>query len=210
MLHHVAVGLQQLHGKNIAHQDLKPSNVLIFEKDDVGAKIADLGRASRNDGSQARHDSDLIAGDPQYAPPEQAYGVRAVEWRDRNEGCDLYHLGALLAFVFTGVTPNSYYARLPEAIRPLAWRGTWKGTYEDVVHHIQAAFAEYLDVIRSDFPNWAADELARMVGEMCDPDYARRGHPDARNQAGSPIGLDRYVSRLDTLATEALVKSKAA
>lgn len=175
MLHNVAVGLQQLHTDNIAHQDFKPSNVLVFEKDDIGAKIADLGRASRNDGSHARHDGNNIAGDPQYAPPEQAYGIRAVEWRDRNEGCDVYHLGALLAFIFTGITPNSYYARLPDEIRPVIWRGNWKGTYEEVIHNIQAAFAEYLDAIRLDLPAWAADDLITMIGEMCDPDYMKSG-----------------------------------
>ena len=42
-LHHIAVGLQQLHGEGIAHQDLKPSNVLFFET--FGAKLADLGCA---------------------------------------------------------------------------------------------------------------------------------------------------------------------
>jgi eukaryotic-like serine/threonine-protein kinase len=43
-LHNVAVGLNQLHKNGIAHQDLKPSNVLFFEKEKE-SKIADLGRA---------------------------------------------------------------------------------------------------------------------------------------------------------------------
>ncbi len=43
-LHHVATGLSQLHHAGIAHQDLKPSNVLIYSES-VGAKICDLGRA---------------------------------------------------------------------------------------------------------------------------------------------------------------------
>src|ERR1039457_4253372 len=30
-LHHVATGIRQLHGLEIAHQDLKPSNVLMFD-----------------------------------------------------------------------------------------------------------------------------------------------------------------------------------
>ena len=46
VLHDVAVGLQQLHQQKIAHQDLKPSNVLIFNDDGQGAKIGDLGRSS--------------------------------------------------------------------------------------------------------------------------------------------------------------------
>ena len=43
-LHHCATGIQQLHGLTIAHQDLKPSNVLVF--DDMDCRVADLGRSS--------------------------------------------------------------------------------------------------------------------------------------------------------------------
>lgn len=43
-LHNVAVGLQQLHSSGIAHQDIKPSNVLVMN--DKSSKIGDLGRAS--------------------------------------------------------------------------------------------------------------------------------------------------------------------
>ena len=44
-LHHVAIGLRQLHYNGIVHQDLKPSNVLEYA--DVGSRIADLGRAAQ-------------------------------------------------------------------------------------------------------------------------------------------------------------------
>jgi eukaryotic-like serine/threonine-protein kinase len=43
-LHHVATGLYQLHSAKVAHQDLKPSNVLVF--DGNLSKVADLGCAS--------------------------------------------------------------------------------------------------------------------------------------------------------------------
>jgi serine/threonine protein kinase len=48
-LHHVATGLKQLHGAEISHQDLKPSNVLVFYVNEIltVSKVADLGRASR-------------------------------------------------------------------------------------------------------------------------------------------------------------------
>lgn len=42
-IHSISVGVQQLHNAGIAHQDLKPSNVLHFP--DEGEKLADLGRA---------------------------------------------------------------------------------------------------------------------------------------------------------------------
>jgi serine/threonine protein kinase len=209
MLHQVAVGLTQLHGKQIAHQDLKPSNILIFESASGGAKIGDLGRASRNDGSRASHDAYTIAGDPNYAPPEQAFGVLAPEWRDRREGCDLYHLGALTGFVFTGVTPNSHYIRLPAEMRPPIWTGTWAGRYTDVLPFISAAFADYLQRIESDFPAWCRAEVLTMISQMCDPDFARRGDPDARKRVGSPLGLERFVSRFDRLSKMAEIKSRA-
>ena len=37
-LHNATVGVQQLHSKDIAHQDIKPSNVLVFGMD--GSKLA--------------------------------------------------------------------------------------------------------------------------------------------------------------------------
>ena len=43
-LHHVATGLNQLHGQQIVHQDVKPSNILVFNE--KNSKIADLGSAS--------------------------------------------------------------------------------------------------------------------------------------------------------------------
>src|SRR5437879_7964713 len=43
-LHNTATGLQQLHSREIAHQDVKPSNVLSFGNQ--GSKLGDLGRAA--------------------------------------------------------------------------------------------------------------------------------------------------------------------
>jgi serine/threonine protein kinase len=44
--HHVATGLQQLHFSEIAHQDVKPANILVTENQT--AKIGDMGRAHRH------------------------------------------------------------------------------------------------------------------------------------------------------------------
>ena len=210
MLHNVAVGLQEIHGQMIAHQDLKPSNVMIFEKTREGAKLSDLGRASRDDGYSAKHDDYIIAGDPRYAPPEQCYGVCAPEWRDRRESCDLYHFGCLITFSFSGTTPNQRFPDLlHEDIRPIVWsNGKWRGTYEEVLPHVIKAFTTYLSEIKSHFPDWASEELTGMVAGLCNPDYHRRGHPDVRRDTTSPLGLDRFISRLDHFANKAKVYAK--
>lgn len=45
ILHRSAAGLMQLHQANVAHQDLKPSNVIRFSSEML--KIGDLGRSSQ-------------------------------------------------------------------------------------------------------------------------------------------------------------------
>lgn len=47
MLYQVACGMNYLHEKNIAHNDIKSDNILIFYIEDVPiiAKIADFGYA---------------------------------------------------------------------------------------------------------------------------------------------------------------------
>ena len=102
-LHHIATGLHQLHGANIAHQDVKPSNVLVFEA--TVSKIADLGSASQK-GSVCPRDDRAFAGDPAYAPPELLYGHRDPDWTTRRFGCDAYLLGSMVVFMFTGLNAH--------------------------------------------------------------------------------------------------------
>lgn len=93
-LHDVAVGVQQLHAADFTHQDVKPSNVLTYEEERELAKLGDLGRASRQDGSIG-HDLLPFAGDRGHAPPEGLYGDSPPDWSGRR-ACDLYHLGSLV------------------------------------------------------------------------------------------------------------------
>ena len=103
-LHHTAVGLSQLHWRGIAHQDLKPSNVLSFG--DNGCKVADLGRAAHRE-SPSRIDSVPIPGDFGYAPPEQLYGYQFSTEFERRYASDIYHLGSLIFFHFGNVSATA-------------------------------------------------------------------------------------------------------
>ena len=209
ILHDVAVGLQQLHRHDIAHQDLKPSNVLVFKEAASRAKIGDLGRSSRR-GTQAEHDAYDIPGAPRYAPPEQIFGVIPERWEDRREGGDVYHLGGLAAFLFSGMTLSVHLAEaLRPEMRPHYWGGKGGCDYETALPILKVALAKFVQSIQKDFPAWASEELGQIILTACDPDYRTRGDPAARRRAGQPVGIDAYVSRFDRMAKQASVKSRA-
>jgi serine/threonine protein kinase len=208
VLHDVALGIQQLHRNDIAHQDLKPSNVLLFSDGPAKAKIGDLGRSSRR-GLTAEHDGLHVPGAVSYAPPEQIFGITPERWEDRREGCDVYHLGSLAAFLFTGVGLSVYLAQaLPVEMRPHLWGGQSGSDYESAVPLLKKALTEFVRDAQSQFPVWAADELAQIILCACDPDYRVRGDVAARRRVGNPVGIDAFVSRFDRLAKSAAVKTR--
>lgn len=84
--------LEYIHSRNIVHLDLKPSNLLLNEKDTV--KLLDFGLAQNSACSPLK-----ISGTPSYISPEVISG-QAPDGR-----ADLYSLGILMYQIFTGVLP---------------------------------------------------------------------------------------------------------
>lgn len=201
VLHQTTLGLLQLHREQIAHQDLKPSNVLRFDSDRL--KLGDLGRSSLR-GKAAPHDGLAIAGAHNYAPFEQRYGYLRQDWVERRLGVDVFHLGCLVIFAFTNICfPEYVLNKLAEPYRP----GKWGDSYEQVVEHIQAATVETLSDLAPEFPQQFRSDLIEMVRDLCHPDPARRGRAGAgvRSVVG-PLWLERYVSKFDILEKKARVK----
>lgn len=207
-LHHVATGLMQLHSKMIAHQDLKPSNVLVFTEggaNDRVSKVGDLGRAT--DASRpAPHDEYPIAGDQSYAPPEQLYGATPTEFYARRFACDLYHLGSLAAFMFAGASINSLLAM---ELHPMHFPRNWAGTYIDVLPYVRDAFGRALARIEESLPSSVSDELIQVISYLCDPDPDKRGHPSVRRISENPYALNRTVTTFDLLARRAAVQARS-
>ena len=194
-LHGIAVGLSQLHWAKIAHQDLKPSNVLVFGGE--ASKVCDLGMAWDQE-KVAPHDSLKVAGDPAYAPIEAGYGYQSSDMKTRRFGCDLYHLGNLVVFLFSRLQITTLItANLAHEHRP----GFWGERYEDVLPYVQASFVLALGEFASHVPDWLRQELVTAVGQLCDPDPRRRGHP--RGPGSQRLNLQRYVSLFDLLARRA-------
>lgn len=194
-LRDVAHGLWQVHKELIAHQDMKPSNVLFYKGE--GFRVADFGRASRR-GRLIDHDDYQVAGDRTYAPPELLYGQLDPEFAVRRFGCDLYMLGNLAAFMFAGVNvTTSITVRLDAQFRWMNWRGT----YEQALPYVQTAFTEFLSDLRADLDKDVRDEVVKLITQLCNPDPKRRGHPRGVGRYDQ-FSLERYVSELDRFSKE--------
>lgn len=197
-LHHLFVAIQQLHGSQIVHQDVKPSNVLGCGKE--GHKIADLGRAWHAM-TVSPFDGCDCAGDTNYAPPELLYSGYALSEEERRQGADFYALGSMVVFMFTGLRMTAaLMSAMPVNLR---WKLT-KDPYIDVLPELQHAFGTVLSQLRTSIPNddlWT--EIKGLVEQTCNPDITKRGDKGHTAKIGSRFGLERFVSKLNTLRVRA-------
>ena len=101
----VCRALSKAHAVGIVHRDLKPENVFLVWDDEDGAdvaKVVDFGIAkftdSNNSSSATRTGS--VLGTPYYMSPEQARGLRTVDYRS-----DLWSVGVIAFRCMTGRLP---------------------------------------------------------------------------------------------------------
>lgn len=195
-LHQVATGLRQLHGVGIVHQDLKPSNVLTFPG--FGSKVADLGRASAT-GIPSPHDTEPIAGDLGYAPPELGYDFDAGEVA-RRFGCDAYLLGSLIVFFFAKANMTGL---LLSHLNPAHHWDNWTAGFEAALPYLREAFGRAMADVEAAIPLPIRADIVLMIRQLCEPDPRLRGHPNTRAGSGNPYSVERYISWFDKLASAA-------
>lgn len=202
VLNDVVLGMMQLHREAIAHQDLKPSNVLTYG--DGGCRVGDFGCSARR-GHQTWMDNLGVVGDRTYAPPEQLYSHLHADFVMRRVGCDLYLLGNLAAFLFSGINVTAaMLARLDQSFHP----GNWSGTYDQVLPHLQNAFVAVLVDLGTVIDPLVRDEITTVVRELCNPDLTGRGHRKGLGSANQ-YSLERYKSYADLLLKRTTVAARA-
>jgi len=198
-LHQATSALRQLHAELIAHQDLKPSNLLVFQND--GAKITDFGRSSRQ-GHASPHDQICCAGDKGYSAPELLYGHELSDWKRRRLGNDVFMLGSLLHFLITSTSATSaILSHLHSSHRPK----NWAGSYADVLPYVREAFNRatviFLETASKVVSPALAQNLTTILCELCEPDPYLRGDPKNRGTHRDQLSLERYVTRFNVIAS---------
>jgi serine/threonine-protein kinase len=106
VISHALAGLAAVHEAGIVHRDVKPENIfLATDPDGFEVKLFDFG-ISRSDGTTPELQSavptrdNLVVGTPQYMSPEQARGLRDVDYRT-----DIYSFGVVLYELLSGCLP---------------------------------------------------------------------------------------------------------
>ncbi|HXI04009.1 MAG TPA: serine/threonine-protein kinase, partial [Candidatus Saccharimonadales bacterium] len=97
MMVQVARALGTAHALGIVHRDIKPQNILV-QTGDV-PKILDFGIARAGSGDKDLTTAGFVMGSPKYMSPEQ---VQALPIDARS---DIYSLGVVMYFLFTGREP---------------------------------------------------------------------------------------------------------
>lgn len=202
-IHDIAVGLKQLHAIEVSHQDLKPSNVLVFNEE---SKIGDLGRSMCRD-VEGPYNKQIYTGDWTYAPPELMYKYYEKDWIKRVYATDCYLLGSLLVFYFAGISMSALLRKhIPDVF---SWE-RWTGTYDELIPYLENGFTCALiefetNITREDLKN----ELKQLVEHLCNPFPEKRGHPKNVLSNGNNYNMERFVTILDVLKRKAEIRIKS-
>jgi len=197
VLRDVALALDQLHRRGVAHLDVKPSNVISISDEKTGVmKLGDLGRAIRK-GIPGPFDSYTWPGDGNYMPPEKWYGHNSSQWNDEREAADAYLLGNLFVFLITGLPMNTLlYNEIPEPFRPNNYRGKFDPQLLDVLR--QAQLKSLAIHVFPALQGTNRQEIESMILDLTQPDPGVRGDRAARKRG--LVGLDRFHQRLHRIA----------
>jgi len=195
-LHNTAVGLEQLHKIEIAHQDLKPSNVLVFKDE---SKITDLGRAAdKNNGFV--YDSIEMPGDRNYSPIEQYYKFHfSGDFTEKYAG-DMYLLGSLFFFFFTGMTATQTFFLKTRSLH-IKLTNVFTQDLPELKYVFNEMLRDFFVTISKIMNNKNSSETINLIKTLCFPDPRERGE-----STGNRYSLERTISKLDLLARRAEVE----
>jgi serine/threonine-protein kinase len=96
----VVDALEHAHQRGLIHRDIKPTNIIVDEKQNDHVTLMDFGLVRAAAGSGLTK-TGVIVGTPEYMSPEQAEG------KEIDSRTDIYSLGVVLFKMLTGRVPFS-------------------------------------------------------------------------------------------------------
>ena len=217
-MHNLCVATKQLHTANVSHNDIKPSNFLIFGK--LLQKLGDLGSAT-SPKFPSLHDTKFCVGDRRYAAPENLYVNESSFGKplfEQRKASDLYCLGSMAMFLLSMPMVTTYLLnQLDPMHRPITEDGAgWTGDFSGVLPYWNAAFSKMLAEISDSLPKNERGELSEagelylsVIKQLCNPNPTLRGHPDNRFANRDSYGLEKYISAFDRLRVTGMVAANA-
>src|SRR5689334_3174855 len=133
----IADALAHAHGRGIVHRDVKPSNVLIAESDEIDVRLLDFGLAQMAEFDTLTGLGD-VPGTLAYIAPERLQGLTATE------AADVWGLGVVLWEALAGQHPF------------------WHGDLAETSRRIQEG-APPLEELRPDLPQHVRDTVASAL-----------------------------------------------
>jgi hypothetical protein len=140
----VCEALAHAHAHRIVHRDVKPSNILLADSDELSIRLLDFGLA-RMDGEETLTAAGDVPGTLAYIPPERLRG------EESGAPADVWAVGVLLWEALAG------------------WHPFWQGSLLDTARRIESG-AVSLAKARPDLPR----PLVTLVDRALSVDPARR------------------------------------
>ena len=174
----VCEALAHAHAHRIVHRDVKPSNILLADGDELSIRLLDFGLA-RMDGEETLTAAGDVPGTLAYIPPERLRG------EESGAPADVWAVGVLLWEALAG------------------WHPFWKGSLLDTARRIESG-AVSLAKVRPDLPR----PLIALVDRALSVDPARRPSAERLGAALRATGHYRERRRrtLPQLSTPAPVR----
>lgn len=107
----VVSALDYIHGRNLLHLDVKPSNIMLNDSGEV--VLVDFGVSKRYDESGHQTSSTPLGISEGYAPIEQYESGGMDQF---SPSTDIYSLGATFYYLLTGIRPPKASALLSESL----------------------------------------------------------------------------------------------
>lgn len=203
-LHQVAKGIKQLHTKEIAHHNITPLSLEVFDSYNL-TKVGGLQKSrSKQDDLHSPETFTMFDGDWTFAPPEAFFAYKLTEDMNTYYQIDSYMLGNLIVYYLTSLNMTALLnTRLPHSMKN--WASMGAGFEEVLPEIINAFYMSLSDIKGAICMEELREPLCGMIEGLCFPDPSKRGYQKESGKIRPVTDMERVISKLDLLFRKAQI-----